>query len=327
MAVVFAVEWLRGPLRDISGLVNIVSSFCFQFRGVPVRELPRESTSTITCVVCLSDAWAVGDSDGNVSVYDSCCEQLLRTDCHGYPVYTVASFGDNGFVCNAKQGFWVRHKEKTWLVPSEEAHCIFKLASFPDGTVASCSKLNGVIRIYDLHAASPFLRVLLVPGRVSDIVQCSHMLASVHETEEPPFNVVVWLWDARQGTVVHTIPLQYQFVYNVVAAENKLAFIDPQMRAHVYNLETNRSDVMARTYRLCTIPDGRFLVTSTVDDAFRVVETSACGVNNEANSEANSEVKGEADEVAFRAGNICCIMYTPAGYIISCKYNKIAVWK
>lgn len=56
MALDVAFNWLRGPLMDISGLVDMVSSFFFQFRGILVRELPRESTSTINCLVALTNA-------------------------------------------------------------------------------------------------------------------------------------------------------------------------------------------------------------------------------------------------------------------------------
>lgn len=319
MALDVALNWLRGPLMDISGLVDMVSSFFFQFRGIPVRELPRESTSTINCLVALTNAWAVGDSAGHVSVFDLQCKRLLRTYRHGHPVYTVASFGENGFMCNAGHGFWVWNNHKSRRVPGEDENCIFKLVSFPDGLAASCSKLNGEVHVYDLHGASTFLHILLGPGRVSDIVECGDRLASVHETEDAAFNIAVQLWDARRGTIVHTVQLQCPFIYNVISIEHSLVFIDPQLRVHVHDLETGHQDVVAMTYRLCAIPDGRVLITSVVDDTFQTVELPSPSARPAAppdNTKDTSEPRG-----------ICWMLYSPAGFIVSCKYNKISVWK
>jgi hypothetical protein len=71
MSLAVALKWLREPLMDIKGVIDIVSSFFFRFQGVQVRELTRRSKSVINCLVPLSNAWAVGDMAGDVTLYDS----------------------------------------------------------------------------------------------------------------------------------------------------------------------------------------------------------------------------------------------------------------
>lgn len=154
---------------------------------------------------------------------------------------------------------------------------------------------------------------------MSDIVECRDRLASVHETEDAASSIAVQLWDARRGTIVHTVQLQCPFIYNVISIEHSLVFIDPQLRVHVHDLETGHQDAVAMTYRLCAIPDGRVLITSVVDDTFQTVELPSVSARPSAppdNTKDTSEPRG-----------ICWMLYSPDGFIVSCKYNKISVWK
>ena len=254
MAFACALEWLRGPLMRIQGVIDIVASFSFNFQGVALRVLPRESSpSMIECLVELSHGWAVGDAAGYVSVYDFECEKLLRTYRMHYAVYTIASYGENGFICNSSSGFLVWNNLKSRRVPGADDHRICKLLSFRGDIAASCSNADERVHVYDLvnvylNGQSTVLHSLHGPGRVTDVAKCEDTLVSVHDTQS---HVVVWLWDVRRGTHVHSIPLEFNNIYNVIVNQTTFMFIDEEFHVHAYNLETKRADIVARTDFAC----------------------------------------------------------------------------
>jgi WD40 repeat protein len=315
MALACALEWLRGPLMGIQGVIDIVASFSFKFQGVPVRVLPRESTSMIACLVEISHCWAVGDAAGDVSVYDFECEKLLRTYRMHYPVYTIASYGENGFMCNANSGFWVWNNLKSRRVPGADRAIICNLLSFRGDIAASCSNADERVHVYDLanvylNGQSTVLHSLRGPGRVTDVAQYEDTLISVHETHSYG---VVWLWDVRRGTHVHSIPLEFNHIYhihNVIVNQTMFMFIDEESRVHAYDLETKRDNIVARTDRFCAIPDNRIL-TSGSDSSFGVVD-----VTNAYTSDA--QVKARSNCFKF--------VYVRTGRVIVCNLHEVQVW-
>lgn len=309
MSVACALDWLRGPLMGIQGVIDIVAGFFFEFQEVMVRDLAKMSARPINCVVELANAWAVGDMDGHVGVYDLQCEQLLCIYRHTHPVYTIANHGENGFICNASCGVWAWNNKKARKIPGVDAHVILKLVSFPDGVAASCSKVDEIIRVYDLHAKHAATHSLFGPGRTTDLVRCGDTLVSVHETPHAPFNLSVWMWDARVGTHLQSLLLEFNWIGNLIATDDAIFFIDPQSFAHAYELETRSHRIFTKTEKMCIIPDGRIL---TRDKTFRMIE-------------ANNTVIPEVD--CGRSIESCLLLYIRTGHVIIWTSVAIHVWK
>ena len=313
MALECALEWLRGPLMGIQGVVDIVASFFFKFQGVKVRVLPRESRSAIECLVALPHAWAIGDSAGYVSVYDLQCKQLLRTYNIRYPVFTIATFGENGFMCNANSGFWVLNNleppnSKFRRITGADDRGICKLLSFPADIAASCSNTENV-HVYDITRQSTYS--LKGPGRVTDIVKCDeNTLWSVHNTHS---NVAVWLWDVQRGTHLRSIPFEFVLIYNVVATPHTLVFIDPEYCVHAYNLETMHDSIVGTTDRFCTIPDDRII--SSGFDRFGTIDV----LNARLLDKPQARSKGVYSNFKF--------VYVHTGHVIMCNFDEVQVWK
>lgn len=312
MALACALEWLRGPLMDIQGVLDMVASFFFKFQGVPVRVLPRESPSTIECLVELTHGWAVGDSAGNVSVYDFECEKLLSIYHMGHPVYTIASYGADGCMCNANSGFWVwNNLDPFYLwryIYGPYNRSIVKLVSLSGGIAASCSTFDENVHVYNLNHQCSFLHSLKGPGRVTDIARCEEdTLMSVHVT---PLQVAVLMWDARRGTHVRSIPLEFNHIHNVFVNQTTFMFIDPESCVHAFDLGTKRDSIVARADRFCVIPDNHIL-TSNSASSFGVVDVT--------NAQA-SDVQVTVWSNHFK------VLYVRTGHVIVCHSNQVQVW-
>lgn len=331
MAFRAALECLHGPLMGISGVIDLVSSYIFQFQGRPVRELSRTSDAGINCITALSDGWAVGDSAGNVELYDSDCERLLRTYTHAQSVNTIAQFGnDNGFVCNSMFGvvFWRNQRSDHFM--SHDSRCVFKLVSFPNGLVAACSKITSIVHVYRAkdEGASITLRCLhslIGPHRVSDVVKCGDMLGSVHQANHLECHTVVWLWDARLGIHLHTIPLACAYVCDIVSpTDDTMAFIDTWFAVHVFNVDTKRYDQYDDAdlaYNTCVIPDGRFLTTSVEGDVF---------YSRTADFEGGDTLEinlSEQHKLQLVPNKMSHLLYIPTDHIVICREGKLLVWK
>jgi hypothetical protein len=309
MSLACALEWLRGPLMGIEGVLDMVASFFFQFQELKVRDLPKMSESPINCVVALANGWAVGDMAGHVGVYDLQCERLVCIYRHTNPVYAIANYGDDGFVCNATHGLWVWKNKKARKIPGVDLHVILKLVSFPDGVAASCSKADKTIRVYDLHAPYAATHSLMGPGRATDLVRCGDFLVSVHQTQEDPFNVAVWTWDARVGTHLQSLSLEFTWIGKVIATDHTIFFIDPQSFAHAFDLDTRAHRIFTKTEELCIIPDGRLL---THDESFHIVEAT------------NAVIPDIDSRVGIDA---CFLLYVCTGHVLIWNSTRIQVWK
>jgi hypothetical protein len=323
MALEVAREWLQGPLMGISGLIDIVSSFIFQFKGVQVRELPRESGSYITCITELSNGWAVGDEAGNIAVYDAQCEQLLKTYRHLSPVRTMAACGaDNGFVFNQTIGIAYRHNEETHWFCSRDGHNVFKLVTFPNGVVVSCSKITTSVHVYIAWGEKKsmvfhFAHSMTGLHRAADIVRCGRLLASVHQTKISGPNTEVWLWDARRGHHMHTFPLMCSYICNAISlTDGKMLFIDTGFKLHVYSEEKNAYQASKVAHTLCATPDGGFLTTRLHDDNFYL------------NSNGFETMVPNQNQTTIPDCLMSHTVYLPSGHVVICHENrKLVVWK
>ncbi len=323
MSLEYALEWLKGPLMGIGGVIDIVSSFIFQFKGVQVRELPRQSdASCINCITALSDGWAVGDDDGHIGVYDLQCEQLLKTYQTGAPVRTIAAFGDdNGLVFNQVSRIIYRHDEDlvTHWCSSHDGRQVFKLVTFPDGLVVSCSKTTTSVHVYTWSGkVFHFMHSLTALHRTTDIVRCGLLLASFHQSAIFGPNVEVWLWDVRRGHHLHTFPLACSYVYHAISlTDSKIALVDSICRLHVYNEEKNAYEVSKVASTLCALPDGELLTTRVHDDNFYILapgDQCETIVHNQKQSASNYHMS--------------YIFYVPSGHVVVCNGNlQILVYK
>jgi hypothetical protein len=324
MSIELALEWLRGPLLGIEGVIDIVSSFIFQFKGVQVRELARESDlSCINCITCLSDGWAVGDEAGNIGVYDQQCEQLLRTYHHPSPVRTIAAFGaGNGFVFNQTLGMVYRQNEETEGFCSRDGNQVFKLVTFSDGLVVSCSKITTSVHVY-ITWRQPSLKFYFMHSmtgkhRAADIMQCGGLLASVHQTMISGPKTEVWLWDVRRGLHLYTFPLTCSYICDAISlTDDTMVFIDTSFRVHMCNA-TKGYEAGKAAYNMCAVPDGWFLTTRLHNDNFYMLS-----------SDIQSEViVPNKNQAAIPDCHMSRILYVPSGHVVVCQENrKLVVWK
>jgi hypothetical protein len=237
----------------------------------------------------------------------------LRVHHHKHAVFTIAAYGQHDeFICNAKHGFWIWSKSARLVPPADEA-CILKLVSFPDGSIASCSKSNKIIHTYQAISLSIIHSHLLGgSGLVTDIVNCGGRLVSVHETKET-HRIEVRVWDVQQGTHMHSLTLDCGFACDVTAAEDTLFFIGSRRYVYAYNLETMCYHIVARTAGMCPLPDGQMLAQSDKD--LYTVEV------------ANSHVPPDGQFTRLREFS-CMMLYVPCGRVIICTSDgKLSVWQ
>jgi WD40 repeat protein len=246
MVIECALEWLRGPLSDIQGVLAIVSSFIFQFQGVQLRELERSPTHPFYCFAELSDGWAIGDGFGSVSVYDINATRLLYEVKHPYAVYSIAPLSDNAFVSNAEVGFWVARTSLERRITfqttnyQDHGHCILKLVSFPNGFVVSASKA-GLLHVWDtkLDGADCYVRSLPSSEAVADVTKCGEHLASLHKHfASTTVETSACIWDMQTGTLLKKIALDFRYFKSFTPLDDKTLVFSTFDGFHVYDVES-----------------------------------------------------------------------------------------
>jgi hypothetical protein len=319
MALEYALEWLRGPLLDIRGVLDIVASFIFQFKGVRVRDLPHQSTihPIITCLEALSDGLAVGDTAGTIGIYDSQCVGLLKTYHQQSPVHTIAAYGaDNGFVCNSWFGVTFHKQDAFESFYSHDGHQVFKLITFPDGLIASCSKISKAVHIYIRGSISDdmqfrYLHSLTGNHRAADIVRCGDLLAVVYQAPG-----VVWLLDALTGMHVQTLPLACNYVCDLAfPTKDLMVVLDTTMCLHTYSLTAQCFEPPRSAYHICTIPDGQLLTLRALGNHFYILDSSS------------HTIVSNHDETPLEPANISRMVYVPSGFVVMCQEGRLAVWR
>jgi len=319
MALEFALQWLRGPMKHVQGVLSIVSGYIFQFEGVQVRQLRRRSDCSIHCLVELSDGWAVGDGFGDVSIYDTDAVQCLYVVRHAYPVYTIAALPHNHFVSNADQGFWVvqlptsRHITFQNDQHSDYKHCILKLVAFPNGIVASITKCGPWVHVWDMHTGC-CIHTLNGSGVAADIVTCGDRLLSVHKKVES----TAWVWDAQSGAHLQTIALNCLYFKTCTALDEQTMCFHVVGGLFVFNVQT-WSLRFERTLDMCswTTFDDQIMCSSLCNDTLTMLDTNTGAVR----------VLSCPKIKALQASQVDRMLYIRSGHIVASSKGKLFVWR
>jgi hypothetical protein len=335
MSLQRALEWLRDPLRDIAGLLSIVSGFIFQFEGVQLRRLARQSSRAIHCLVELSDGWAVGDSLGGVSVYDTEAEHCLYVVQQAYAVYTIAPLDHNGFASNAEFGLWVVHDStrtpsvpnrrfvhRTKSRPADEKHCILKLVSYPSGLVVSSTKSGPLLHVWDtkLEGADFNVRTLVGRGVVADLTASGDQLVSVHKTimdRTNEFETTACIWDVQNGVHLQTIELDVRYFKSFIALNEDTLVVFDFGGCHVFDTKTG----IKRFERKCVVTswvnyDSQILC-SFFHNGLALLDVDDGTLQNCSPDQIEALTPSRVDR----------LLYLRSGRIVVCKDGNLYVWK
>jgi hypothetical protein len=237
-------------------------------------------------------------------------------------VYTIAALSDNHFVSNADHGFWIvqlpisRHISLHNEQHPDRAHCVLKLVSFPNGTVASTTKCGPWVHVWDTkrRGADCYMHTLVGSGPAADITSCGDRLVSVHKKVD----ATAWVWDVQSGAHLQTVALNSRYFKTFAALD------DTKM---VFYVVGGFSVFDVQTWTLCFEPtldvfswtafDSHILCSSLRDDTLSVVDI---------NSGAVRTLSAEKF-TALRASQVDRLLYIRSGHIVASSEGKLFVWR